>query len=79
MFRKIILILIILLVFSGCAPTMYVHPTKDAQDFEHDKYECEKIAEQSAANWGSPGNPFMIANEIRRCLELKYGWKPEKR
>lgn len=68
--------LLLLLAINGCAPTVFVHPTKNNEDFERDKYECEKIAEQSAANWGSRGNPFMIANEMKRCLQLKFGWRP---
>lgn len=68
--------LFLLLVISGCAPTVFVHSTKTNTDFERDKYECMKIAEQSACNWGSCGNPFMIANETRQCLQLKFGWQP---
>ena len=65
---------VLMLGVAGCATVVYTHSTKNAQDFERDKYECEKVAEQSAANWGSPGNPFMIVEEMRKCLELRYGW-----
>lgn len=76
-FNLLLLFLISMaLLLGGCAPTMYTHPTKNAQDFNRDKYDCEKIAEQSAANWGSHGNPFMIVSEMKRCLELKFGWTP---
>lgn len=76
---SILILLLILLLLIGCAPTVYTHPTKNAQDFERDKYDCEKIAEQSAANWGSRGNLFIIADEMKRCLELKFGWTPVRR
>lgn len=32
------------------AKSLYVHDTKNAQDFENDKYECRLVAEQSAVN-----------------------------
>jgi hypothetical protein len=69
--------LILCICLIGCARTVYTHPTKTTADFERDKYDCEKVAEQSAANWGSPGNPFMIVSEMKRCLELKHGWTPQ--
>ncbi len=72
--KKIILIVGILFLLGGCASGRWTHPTKTAEDFERDKYECEKIAEQSAANWGSQGNIFMMVREMRRCLELKFGY-----
>lgn len=66
------------LFLFGCARTLYTHPTKNQQDFERDRYECRLVAEQSAANWGSPGNVFMIVEETKRCLEYRYGWQPVK-
>ena len=68
----------IVIYLSGCAKTIFVHPTKNAQDFEHDKYECQLIAEQSAANWGAQGNPFVIADKTKECLKKKYGWREQK-
>lgn len=75
---KKVLIIILLFLLIGCVKTVYTHPYKGADDFERDKYECEKIAEQSAANWGIKGNPFYIADEIWKCMRLKQGWKPER-
>lgn len=69
----------LLLFLVSCTPlaySQYTHPTKNAQDFERDKYECRLIAEQSAANWGAAGNPMIIADEMRKCLQIKYGWIP---
>ncbi len=68
-------ILLSCLSIIGCASTQWVHSYKNEQDFEADKYDCEKTAEQSAANWGSPGNPFMILNEMKKCLQYKHGWQ----
>jgi hypothetical protein len=75
--RKLVIGVLVAGVF-GCAPKVYTHPTKNAQDFERDKYQCEKIAEQSAANTGAKGNPFIIVQEQQRCLELQMGWVPQQ-
>ncbi|MBI5741061.1 MAG: hypothetical protein HZA16_10095 [Nitrospirae bacterium] len=61
---------------SGCQ-TSYIHPDKNAYDFERDKNECEKIAKYLAAEAGKPDNPFFIDSECQRCLEVKFGWKPK--
>ena len=76
MYKIVLVMFFISLV--GCARTIYIHPYKNNQDFERDRYECRLVAEQSAANWGSPGNVFMIVEETKRCLELRYGWQPVK-
>jgi len=60
----------------GCAQTRFCHPTKSAADFEREKYDCENIAYQKASDFGAKGNPLIIADEIKRCLQLKYGWRP---
>ena len=73
--KRITLIVGFLFLLGGCAGGL-THLTKNEQDFERDKYECQMIAEQSAANWGSRGNIFMIAQEINRCMRLKFGWTP---
>lgn len=65
---------VIFFLLVGCAKRIYVHPTKSVQDFEHDKYECKIIAEQSASNLGMPGNPFHIIGEMDECLTKKFGW-----
>lgn len=78
-FGKVVFVMIFLFIATiGCARTLYTHPTKNQQDFERDRYKCRLIAEQSAANWGSPGNVFMIVEETKRCLEFQYEWQPEK-
>ena len=74
---KIIFFAALLILFTGCAPTRYYHPSKNAQDFKRDKYECKLISGQSAANWGMQ-NPYMIQSEMKRCLEFEYGWKVKK-
>ena len=67
----------ILFLLLGCASTIYTHPDKSVQDFDRDRYECEKIAEQSAANWGMKGNPIYMNLEIKKCLEQKCGWRKQ--
>ena len=72
--KKLILVMGILFLLGGCAMGKWTHATRTEQDFERDRYECMMIAEQSAANWGSRGNIFMMAQEINRCLKLKFGY-----
>jgi outer membrane biogenesis lipoprotein LolB len=74
--NKTLLVVLALIMLTGCAPTMYCHPTKDASQFESDKYNCENIGFAKAHQFGASGNPFIIADEMRRCLQLKHGWKP---
>jgi hypothetical protein len=76
--NRMILGIIFALGFTACAPKIYTHPTKSSYDFDRDKYECEQAASQYSANWGAPGNPFIIAEQIQRCLELKFGWVPQR-
>jgi len=69
-----ILLVVILILLTGCAKTIYVHPTKTASDFNRDKYDCRLVTAADAANWGAAGNPFLIAMNMGECLELKHGW-----
>lgn len=62
------------LLLTGCVKTAWVHPSKSASDFQQDRYECEQTATQAACNWRACGNPFVIADELKRCLHLRYGW-----
>jgi hypothetical protein len=64
---------------SSISPTWY-HPSKSAQDFEQDKYDCKGIAEQRAYNRGGQryaSNPLIVNSEWRDCMRIKYGWKSE--
>jgi hypothetical protein len=65
-------------IICGCAQTVFVHDNKNAQAFERDKYDCQLVAAQSAANWGSAGNPFIIASEMQKCLKMKHGWREQR-
>ncbi len=75
--KKIVLLAGILFLVGGCVGGTYRHPNKTQQEFEKDKYECMLIAEQSAANWGSRGNIFMISRDMDQCLKLKFGYTTE--
>jgi hypothetical protein len=68
------LVLLLALLF-GCAPSKFCHSLKDASQFENDKYDCENMAYAKAHNFGAAGNPFIIIDETRRCLQLKHGWR----
>jgi hypothetical protein len=72
--KYFIVCIFLILFISGCQTTSYKHPTKEAQDLERDKYQCEKIAKRLAADAGSPENPIIISKETKRCLKLKFGW-----
>jgi len=71
---RILFIILGCFLLQGCQ-TLYMHPTKNQDDFVRDQYECEQIATQFSANYGAQGNPFIISNEIKRCLEQKFGWQ----
>lgn len=73
--KKIFFLLLVFLI-SGCA-TIWTHPTKTSADFNRDYYKCERIATEATENWGYPGNPFIIANEIKKCLQMECGWQPQ--
>ncbi|MDE9431351.1 hypothetical protein [Xenorhabdus bovienii] len=75
--KKIAILMLFALFLSGCAKTILIHDSKSPSDLEKDKYECMNIATQQAANWGAAGNPFIIKNEMMRCLQVKYGWREQ--
>ena len=62
-----------LLLMSCSASVKYVHPTKDPDDFEQDKYECIRVANEYASKVSSKDNIFLITNQTEQCLE-KRGW-----
>lgn len=68
------ILLTALFVVAGCAPTMYAHRTKTAEDFRVEKAQCSAFAFQG---YGSQSNPFIAAGVMRDCLEGK-GWYPVK-
>ena len=63
----------ILLLLAACAPAVWNNPTKTQADFQYDYHDCENQSAQVAANWGMRGNPFVMADEISKCLSSK-GW-----
>lgn len=75
---NVLFCLLLMFAVTACAPTVYTHPTKTSEDFERDKYKCTKIAEQIACNnWKMCGNPFIIKDELNKCLQMKFGWRPK--
>ena len=69
-----LLLLLAALALSSCAPKVYVHSTKDATDFNRDKYDCQQVATQNAYQMGMAGNMFWITDQMQQCLEMKHGW-----
>lgn len=78
---KTISVIFIALFLAGCvaAPVQLTHPTKNASDFERDKYACERQATEYVRNMGymtqnfGP-NPLMVREETIKCLRLDKGW-----
>lgn len=66
-----------LIFLGGCAGKVLVHDTKNAEQFETDKYECQMVATQHTANLGFAGNPLIIADETVKCLKFKHGWREQ--
>jgi hypothetical protein len=56
---------LLLLVLVGCARSVYVQPGKTAEDYQRDRYECDKAAAAAQSTTGDKG--------IKECLEGK-GW-----
>lgn len=69
-----IIILSLCLLLQGCQ-TLYIHPNKTQDDFFKDKYDCEQDAVQFSHNFAASGNPLIIQDRIKQCLEQKYGWQ----
>lgn len=67
-------VLVSALILSGCATGMYVHEGKTDAQFEVDKYECQKVAEQRTANNGVAGNIFLQADYEKECMTIEKGW-----
>jgi hypothetical protein len=61
---------LLLLALAGCARTIWVQPGKTAEDYQRDRYECEKTSAASQ-------NPDRAAG-IKQCLEAK-GWMLQRR
>ena len=71
------LLILICLFFLGCATTYWQHQEKQPEQFNRDKYDCETEAYARSSIRGVPGNPFIVHEEMRRCLQVKHGWEPQ--
>jgi len=74
---KVLIFPLLALFIFACAQTRYTHSTKGPDEFEHAKYQCEKIAKHQAQESGSPDDPSLIADKTDQCLKLS-GWTPVK-
>jgi hypothetical protein len=75
------LIAAIALCCAGCR-TIYYHPNdslNNPQQFERDKYECEQQAAAWSNNMGAAGNPLIILDQTKNCLEKLKGWRKVKK
>lgn len=53
---------------------VWVHPSKNEEDFKRDYKMCEDRAAANAAHWGMAGNIFSIASDTNKCL-VGEGWQ----
>ena len=44
--KELLIVILLVFIFSGCAKTIYYHPYKDASDFEQDYAACQYEAEK---------------------------------
>ncbi len=67
--KRVVFIVIFIFGLVGCV-TYYEHPTKkSAAEFNRDKHECQRIAEQVYLK-----NHTRVCDEVDRCL-LARGWR----
>jgi hypothetical protein len=71
---------LVVFLLAGCAATGYrfTHPTKSAQDYEKDRYECGLIVRQVVSQARTHNNPLvegpMATREFAACMKHRYGW-----
>lgn len=60
---------------GGCAIT-YTHPTKNSQEFERDRRECEAMAMKNLSSRGIATDcDAVVGKETMKCLETQKGWR----
>ncbi|HYR27422.1 MAG TPA: hypothetical protein VEU30_03100 [Thermoanaerobaculia bacterium] len=76
--RVAFLLLVSLVVASNALAAwgraVWVHPSKNEEDFKRDYKMCEDRAAANAAHWGMAGNIFSIASDTNKCLQGE-GWQ----
>jgi len=72
--QRFALLLVLAVLLSGCAPTMYCKSGATNEDFRRAKYECGARARQMA-NFGDVYDPFEDIAQQKECLEYK-GFRP---
>ena len=60
--------------FGAWGRAVWVHPSRNEQDFKRDYKMCEDRAAANAAHWGMAGNIFSIASDTNKCLQGE-GWQ----
>ena len=68
--------ILLVLLLTACAPTMWVKPGETQASFNRDMFQCRQLGVQEAMLGGLQGNPFAeiaIQNSIKRCLS-SMGW-----
>ena len=74
---KIGLILLAIVILSGCATTIWVHPEYTPEKWSKDSYECERDARQSGYFGTGLSGSINFQAFYERCLRSK-GWRPQK-
>lgn len=60
--------------FAAWGRAVWVHPSRNEEDFKRDYKTCEDRAAANAAHWGMAGNVFSIASDLNKCLQGE-GWQ----
>lgn len=68
---KTILILIMLLLLSGCA--QWAHKTKSQAEFDQDRYDCSIFADERTVRQSSPTGWYVFQDYVNQCLR-EHGW-----
>ena len=63
---------LLILMLAGCTMT-YTKPGLTQEEFNRDRYECQRAADAAAAGAavGGTSNPFAARERMQQCMESK--------
>jgi hypothetical protein len=73
---KLFILIVVSIFLCGCAET-YNHPDPSLNNLTHleiDKLHCRQKSAAEASSSGAGGPPFIMAEEVDKCLQLEHGW-----